>query len=128
MVFTFKTVYHPVLQLNCLDSYGFLVDGRERGFKNLYSLKGGVSHYLENEGPVEWIGNLFVFDSRLSLPPSSYKTEAASESSDHHSQVSESSSSSSSSTTFAICYICSSQIHELRHRNCANLDCNLLFL
>ncbi|RVW72100.1 Rhodanese-like domain-containing protein 8, chloroplastic [Vitis vinifera] len=92
---------------------------RQRGFQNLYTLKGGVSHYLEKEGPVEWIGNLFVFDSRLSLPPSTYKTEAVSETSGAH-QVSEGS-------TFARCYICNSQLHELRHRNCANLDCNLLF-
>lgn len=93
---------------------------RQRGFQNLYTLKGGVSHYLEKEGPMEWIGNLFVFDSRLSLPPSTYKTEAVSETSGAH-QVSEGS-------TFARCYICNSQLHELRHRNCANLDCNLLFL
>ncbi|KAJ6411146.1 hypothetical protein OIU84_007828 [Salix udensis] len=47
---------------------------RQRGFQNLYTLKGGVSHYLQNEGPVEWF------------------------------------------------------VNELRHRNCANIDCNLLFL
>ncbi|KAB5524244.1 hypothetical protein DKX38_021993 [Salix brachista] len=48
---------------------------RQRGFQNLYTLKGGVSHYLQNEGPVEWFGNLFVFDDRLSLPPSAYNPE-----------------------------------------------------
>ncbi|XP_042056704.1 rhodanese-like domain-containing protein 8, chloroplastic [Salvia splendens] len=87
---------------------------RQQGFKRLYTLKGGVSHYLENEGPVGWEGNLFVFDSRLSLPPSTYKPEAGSQQQVSHS--------------FAKCYICSSQVSELRHRNCANLDCNLLFL
>lgn len=112
---TFKIVYCSALQL-----IPFFAHGRQRGFQNLYTLKGGVSHYLEKEGPVEWIGNLFVFDSRLSLPPSTYKTEAVSETSGAH-QVSEGS-------TFARCYICNSQLHELRHRNCANLDCNLLFL
>ncbi|KAH9780868.1 Rhodanese-like domain-containing protein 8 [Citrus sinensis] len=92
---------------------------RQRGFHNLYALKGGVSHYLENEGPVEWVGNLFVFDSRLSLPPSAYKPDAVSEAR-MIGKVSE--------NPFATCYICSSQVRELRHRNCANLDCNLLFL
>ncbi|KAM0061626.1 putative Rhodanese-like domain, rhodanase, Rhodanese-like domain superfamily [Helianthus debilis subsp. tardiflorus] len=85
---------------------------RQKGYKHLYTLKGGISHYLECEGPVEWIGNLFVFDSRLSLPPSSVKHDSTND----------------ENTVFAKCYICGSQISELRHRNCANLDCNLLFL
>lgn len=91
---------------------------RQQGFKRLYTLKGGVSHYLENEGPTGWVGNLFVFDSRLSLPPSTYKPEIDTEASGKQ-EVSHS---------FAQCYICGSQVSELRHRNCANLDCNLLFL
>ncbi|XVF09328.1 hypothetical protein REPUB_Repub07fG0083100 [Reevesia pubescens] len=45
---------------------------RQQGFQNLYTLEGGVSHYLKTEGPVKWVGNLFTFDSRLSLPPSAY--------------------------------------------------------
>ncbi|KAK4844893.1 hypothetical protein QYF36_025763 [Acer negundo] len=92
---------------------------RQRGFKNLYTLKGGVSHYLENEGPVKWVGNLFVFDSRLSLPPSTYKPEAITEANSIN-KVSE--------NPFATCYICGTEVREPRHRNCANLDCNLLFL
>ncbi|KAG4999390.1 hypothetical protein JHK87_020462 [Glycine soja] len=52
---------------------------RQQGFQNLYTLKGGVSHYLKNEVPAEWVGNLFVFDSRLSLPPSIYYTGATTE-------------------------------------------------
>ncbi|GAV66725.1 Rhodanese domain-containing protein [Cephalotus follicularis] len=93
---------------------------RQRGFQNLYTLKGGVSHYLENEGPVEWGGNLFVFDSRLSLPPSAYKLETVIEAS-RAQQV-------PTNNKFARCYICGSQVCVLRHRNCANIDCNLLFL
>uniref|UniRef100_A0A2N9GKS0 Rhodanese domain-containing protein n=1 Tax=Fagus sylvatica TaxID=28930 RepID=A0A2N9GKS0_FAGSY len=93
---------------------------RQQGFQNLYTLKGGVSHYLKNEGPAEWVGNLFVFDSRLSLPPSTYKSKSVLKAS-RSEQVSE-------NNTFARCYICGSQVSELRHRNCANLDCNLLFL
>ncbi|KAM7479570.1 hypothetical protein LguiA_027783 [Lonicera macranthoides] len=93
---------------------------RQRGFKNLYTLKGGISHYLENEGPVDWVGNLFVFDSRLSLPPCAYEHKVMTEES-RTQEVPKNSS-------FGRCYICGSQISKLRHRNCANLDCNLLFL
>ena len=92
--------------------------GRERGFQNLYTLKGGVSNYLKDEGSKQWVGNLFVFDSRLSLPPSAYNPEAESCSTPQFSE----------NNAFARCYICSSQVSQLRHRNCANLDCNLLFL
>ncbi|KAL5539667.1 hypothetical protein UlMin_043668 [Ulmus minor] len=92
---------------------------RQQGFQNLYTL-GGVSHYLKNEGPVKWVGNLFVFDSRLSLPPATYKPEAVNEALETE-QVPK-------NNKFARCYICGSQVCELRHRNCANIDCNLLFL
>lgn len=93
---------------------------RQRGFQNLYTLKGGVSHYLQNEGPVEWVGNLFVFDDRLSLPPSAYNPEDTT--------VPSSNPQGCKNILFANCYICGSQVSELRHRNCANIDCNLLFL
>ncbi|KAI3757104.1 hypothetical protein L6452_04637 [Arctium lappa] len=93
---------------------------RQRGYKKLYTLKGGISHYLQCEGPVEWIGNLFVFDSRLSLPPTSVKHDASTDESLAHGV--------SDNTVFGKCYVCGSQVSELRHRNCANLDCNLLFL
>ncbi|XP_068640452.1 rhodanese-like domain-containing protein 8, chloroplastic isoform X2 [Aristolochia californica] len=92
---------------------------RQRGFKNLYTLKGGVSYYLQREGPDEWVGNLFVFDSRLSLPPSTYNPEAATDADGIF---------ASEDGAFAKCYICGSSVCELRHRNCANLDCNLLLL
>ncbi|XP_027341627.1 rhodanese-like domain-containing protein 8, chloroplastic isoform X1 [Abrus precatorius] len=92
---------------------------RQQGFQNLYTLKGGVSHYLKNEGPTEWVGNLFVFDSRLSLPPSTYYPQATAET--ELAPVSR-------DDKFAKCYICSLEVSELRHKNCANLDCNLLFL
>ncbi|TVU44270.1 hypothetical protein EJB05_03706 [Eragrostis curvula] len=42
---------------------------RKKGFRNLYTLEGGVSNYLKMEGLAGWVGNLFVFDGRLSLPP-----------------------------------------------------------
>ncbi|KAL6909322.1 hypothetical protein ACP4OV_001603 [Aristida adscensionis] len=50
---------------------------RKKGFRNLYSaLEGGVSNYLKTEGSAGWVGNLFVFDGRLSLPPATFKPEA----------------------------------------------------
>ncbi|KAL3002479.1 hypothetical protein AAZX31_08G056100, partial [Glycine max] len=91
----------------------------DQGFQNLYTLKGGVSHYLKNEVPAEWVGNLFVFDSRLSLPPSIYYTGATTQAESNP---------VSGDDNFAKCYVCSLKVSELRHRNCANLDCNLLFL
>ncbi|KAF5186422.1 Rhodanese-like domain-containing protein 8 protein [Thalictrum thalictroides] len=100
------------------DIYSYIL--RQRGFQNLFTLKGGVSHYLQKEGPVEWVGNLFVFDSRLSLPPSSYNPEAMINGDKSHLR--------SEDSTFARCYICQSHLSELRHRNCANLDCNRLYL
>ncbi|XP_015061329.1 rhodanese-like domain-containing protein 8, chloroplastic [Solanum pennellii] len=93
---------------------------RKQGFKRLYTLKGGVSHYLESEGSVGWVGNLFVFDARLSLLPSTYKPAVEIEASTMLE--------CSLDDSFAKCHICGSQVSELRHRNCANLDCNLLFL
>ncbi|XWS50901.1 hypothetical protein CRYUN_Cryun12cG0129800 [Craigia yunnanensis] len=93
---------------------------RQQGFQNLYTLEGGVSHYLKTEGPIKWVGNLFTFDSRLSLPPSAYNQETMIEVSMTQEAF--------ESDKFAKCYICGSQVSELRHRNCANLDCNFLFL
>ncbi|WJX88492.1 Rhodanese-like domain-containing protein 8, chloroplastic [Trifolium repens] len=93
---------------------------RQHGFQNLYTLQGGVSNYIKNEGPAEWIGNLFVFDSRLSLPPPVYYPQANTEVGTPTPV--------SKDDKFAKCYICNSGVSELRHRNCANLDCNLLFL
>ncbi|KAI5674924.1 hypothetical protein M9H77_05874 [Catharanthus roseus] len=92
---------------------------RRRGFRRLYTLEGGISNYLKNEGPEGWVGNLFVFDARLSLPPSTYNPEVKSEM--HTKDVPQ-------EASFAKCFICHSGVSELRHRNCANLDCNLLFL
>ncbi|XP_020248512.1 rhodanese-like domain-containing protein 8, chloroplastic isoform X3 [Asparagus officinalis] len=102
---------------------------RQRGFQNLYTLSGGVSNYLQSEGSDKWIGNLFVFDSRLSLPPSTYKSEENEEKGleigYQNEQILEM---VYHNSTFARCYICSSRLVEFRHRNCANLDCNRLFL
>ncbi|CAL1369351.1 unnamed protein product [Linum trigynum] len=98
---------------------------REQGFQNLYTLKGGVSHYLEREGSARWNGNLFVFDDRLSLPPAAYRAEETTTTvtSSNPRQIH-----NSTNHHFARCYVCESEVSVLRHRNCANPDCNLLFL
>jgi predicted sulfurtransferase len=41
---------------------------RERGFKNLYSLEGGVHKYIKEVGGDHWKGSLFVFDGRMAVP------------------------------------------------------------
>ncbi|CAN6463465.1 unnamed protein product [Victoria cruziana] len=102
------------------DVYSTLL--RQRGFQNLYTLKGGVSNFLEQEGPGEdWEGNLFVFDSRLALQPSTFKPDA-----NIHKQ--QKGNGLTHKLTSAKCYLCESSLLEFKHRNCANLDCNLLFL
>ncbi|KAI4986986.1 hypothetical protein ZWY2020_019616 [Hordeum vulgare] len=88
---------------------------REKGFGNLYTLKGGVSNYLKSEGSAEWVGNLFVFDDRLSLPPAKFAEEGGG-------------ADDGSSRWLGRCYLCGSEVEELRHRNCASIDCNRLYL
>ncbi|CDO98592.1 unnamed protein product [Coffea canephora] len=99
------------------DVYSAILRGR--GFKRLYTLMGGISHYLKSEGSAGWVGNLFVFDARLALPPPVFKPEVKTEACKTQAFL---------DNSFAKCYICGSKVSELRHRNCANLDCNLLFL
>ena len=98
---------------------------RDKGFENLYTLKGGVSNYLKSEGCTEWVGNLFVFDDRLSLPPAKFAEEGdAGEGAIDNGKPP----SSSSSRWLGRCYVCGSEVEELRHRNCASIDCNRLYL
>uniref|UniRef100_A0A7I4BHF6 Rhodanese domain-containing protein n=1 Tax=Physcomitrium patens TaxID=3218 RepID=A0A7I4BHF6_PHYPA len=88
---------------------------RKKGFKNLYSLRGGVAKYLKEEGASQWNGRLFVFDSRLAVPPAFYHGEPAADDT------------SSSTSAIARCLTCGSEVEPV-HRNCANLDCNNLYL
>lgn len=89
---------------------------RKKGFRNLYTLEGGVSNYLKVEGPAGWVGNLFVFDGRLSLPPATFNEEEDEEEQQENKRW------------VGCCYVCGSEVVELRHRNCANIDCNRLYL
>ncbi|XP_066366205.1 rhodanese-like domain-containing protein 8, chloroplastic isoform X1 [Miscanthus floridulus] len=91
---------------------------RKRGFRNLYTLEGGVSNYLKAEGPAGWVGNLFVFDGRLSLPPATFRQSLPSEEEEKE----------ENGRWVGCCHACRSEVVELRHRNCANIDCNRLYL
>lgn len=76
---------------------------RERGFENVYQLNGGIINYGLEEGSAHWLGKLFVFDDRLSIPISNEETPVIGQC--HHCQKPNDS-----------------------YYNCASMDCNTLFL
>lgn len=76
---------------------------RSKGFETVYQLEGGVINYGMKQGSKHWLGKLFVFDDRLTVP------------------IAE-----GDSTTISQCHHCGCSID--RYYNCANMDCNALFL
>lgn len=76
---------------------------KNRGFKDVYQLDGGVINYGLKEGGKHWNGKLFVFDDRLTVPISDEKTPVIGK-----------------------CHDCGCAIED--YYNCANMDCNELFL
>lgn len=78
---------------------------KERGIEEVYQLNGGVIGYGNEEGSDHWNGKLFVFDDRLTVPidPVEEAKEAVGR-----------------------CFCCSAQTDD--YYNCANMDCNFLFL
>lgn len=76
---------------------------REKGFEKIYQLRGGIIHYGHEVGNQHWKGKLFVFDDRLSAPISDQKHELISS-----------------------CCFCNTKSDV--YYNCANMDCNELFL
>ena len=76
---------------------------KELGFNEVYQLLGGVIHYGHEVGNEHWKGKLFVFDDRLSAPLSDEKHELISN-----------------------CHFCNKKCDT--YYNCANMDCNELFL
>lgn len=105
---------------------------RQKGFQNLYTLKGGITQYLKEEGHFKWIGNLFVFDSRLSVSPNVFKPINATKKQrrvlSHGEIQGDQDYLAFCNSTFGRCHLCGSLLSEMRHRNCANLDCNRLIL
>ncbi len=77
---------------------------KEGGFDQVYQLQGGVIKYGLSEGSSYWRGKLFVFDDRLAV---SLSEENASE-------------------VIAQCSFCS--LPSDSYLNCANMDCNELFI
>jgi UPF0176 protein len=76
---------------------------RKGGFEKVYQLDGGVINYGLKEGSTHWLGKLFVFDDRLTVPISQEETPV-----------------------IGTCYHCATSNET--YYNCANMDCNRLFL
>jgi len=76
---------------------------KEGGFEKVYQLDGGVINYGHKEGNAHWLGKLFVFDDRLAVPISDEPN-----------------------AIIGKCYHCGTANDN--YYNCANMDCNHLFL
>jgi UPF0176 protein len=74
-----------------------------KGFKEVYQLDGGIINYGLKEGSKHWLGKLFVFDDRLTVPISDEPAEV-----------------------IGRCHHCETPCEA--YYNCANMDCNHLFL
>lgn len=75
---------------------------KDKGFENVYQLDGGIIKYGLEQGNAQWKGKLFVFDDRLAV------------------------SLGEGSEVISSCSHCGDP-SDLYH-NCANMDCNELFL
>ncbi len=76
---------------------------KERGFEKVYQLQGGIINYGLKQGTEHWLGKLFVFDDRLSIPITDAETPV-----------------------IGRCHHCNTTTES--YYNCANMDCNHLFL
>ena len=76
---------------------------KQQGFSEVYQLEGGVVKYGLEEGSSHWEGKLFVFDDRLAVPPSE-----------------------GIQSSIGQCLHCLEATDA--YYNCANMDCNELFL
>ena len=85
---------------------------RQEGFSNMFTLAGGVQAYLRDQGRAQWDGELFVFDDRLATPNI---PKEAMEGMEAH-------------VGDRPCFCCQQPIAAPPHHNCANVDCNRLFL
>ncbi len=76
---------------------------KERGFDNVFQLQGGIINYGLEQGSKHWNGKVFVFDDRLAVPISDEPTKI-----------------------IGTCHHCNTPNES--YLNCANIDCNNLFL
>jgi predicted sulfurtransferase len=90
---------------------------QQRGFRNLYSLQGGIQHYLEEVGAEHWKGSLHVFDDRMAVAPGRMGGATAAENEAAAQPL----------PSAEPCAVCGGP-PVLPHINCADVDCNLLFL
>lgn len=77
---------------------------KEKGFEKIYQLDGGVIGYGLQQGNEHWKGKLFVFDDRLTIPISD----------------------KGDTSVIGTCHHCGTANDS--YYNCANMDCNDLFL
>jgi len=76
---------------------------REKNFQEVYQLEGGIIHYGQKVGAKHWLGKLFVFDDRLSIPICEEE-----------------------SPVIGMCHHCKKDSE--MYYNCSSMDCNTLFL
>lgn len=50
---------------------------KQKGYKNMYTLHGGIQNYLVHQGRQHWNGSLFVFDGRMALSADNPSERAA---------------------------------------------------
>ena len=106
---TLKTKYDPKdkkVMMYCTggircEVYSALL--KDIGFEHVFQLEGGIINYGLQEGTSHWRGKLFVFDDRLTVPISHEDSPIIGE-----------------------CHHCKSPVES--YYNCANMDCNALFL
>jgi UPF0176 protein len=77
---------------------------KAKGFDKVYQLEGGIINYGLQQGSKHWQGKLFVFDDRLAIPLKEGEE----------------------SSPIATCHHCGNPNDT--YYNCANMDCNTLFL
>lgn len=76
---------------------------KEKGFENVFQLNGGIINYGLEEGSKKWLGKMYVFDDRMTVPISDEETPIVGK-----------------------CDFCGCSSES--YYNCANMDCNKLFL
>lgn len=76
---------------------------KQKGFEKVYQLDGGIINYGLQQGNEHWQGKLFVFDDRMAIPISEENSSIIGE-----------------------CHFCKKPNDA--YYNCANMDCNFLFL
>lgn len=97
---------------------------RRKGYTNLYTLEGGIQNYLRHEGGEHWKGSLFVFDARMAIPAGNASSDAAAAAAAAGSSPDE----AGGLPAAVPCSLCGSPDSQLPHVNCANVDCNELFI